>query len=268
MSSSASRPRHAEGAPLAATPRCSFQHMGRRRRTGGSGDADPPSCTGGGRDRPSLLGSPTDSQEGIESPQNKGDSTDRPPVAQRDNRHRIRWKYLNHGPCRRTVEAERGHMRDWIAHPEVMPILSPGRHRSPRRGACFMEFASYLAGERWSDHPACTHGTLAHLARLVNDRTSEAGRARLTHLIPTVVGLTSEDPMLDVLLALRAASAALPIAAEERQRSQAGGLRVLLSVLAQRDDEFAAGSRDRAAAALRAAPAADAWAIQFIEKHG
>jgi hypothetical protein len=159
-------------------------------------------------------------------------------------------------------------MRDWIAHPDVMPILSPGRHRSPRRGACFMEFASYLAGERWSDHPACTNGTLAHLARLVNDRTSEAGRARLTPLIPSVVGLTSDDPFLDVLLALRAANAALPIAAEARQRSQAVGVRVALRVLAERDDELAAESRELAEAALRAAPAADAWAIQFIEKVG
>jgi hypothetical protein len=62
-----------------------------------------------------------------------------------------------------------------------------------------MEFASYLAGERWSDHPACTHGTLAHLARLVNDLTSNTARARLTPLIPTVIGLTSDDPLLDVL---------------------------------------------------------------------
>ena len=159
-------------------------------------------------------------------------------------------------------------MRDSMAHPDVMPILSPGRHRSPRRGACFMEFASYLAGERWSDHPACTHGTLAHLARMVNDRTSEAGRARLTPLIPTVIGLTSDDPLLDVLLAVRSAHAALPIAAEERQRSQAVGLRVALKVLAERDDELAAESRELAEAALRAAPAADAWAIQFIEEVG
>src|SRR6188472_1657606 len=159
-------------------------------------------------------------------------------------------------------------MRDAMAHPDVMPILSPGRHRSPRRGACFMEFASYLAGERWSDHPACTNGTLAHLARMVNDRTSDAGRARLTPLIPTVVGLTSEDPQLDVLLALRAASAALPIAAEERQRSQAVGVRVALDVLAERDDELAVESRELAEAALRAAPTADAWAIQFIHKVG
>jgi hypothetical protein len=159
-------------------------------------------------------------------------------------------------------------MRDWMAHPDVMPILSPGRHRSPRRGACFMEFASYLAGERWSDHPACTHGTLAHLARMVNDRTSEAGRARLTPLIPSVIGLTSDDPLLDVLLALRAASAALPIAAEESQRLEAVGVHVALRAVAERDDELVAESRDMAEASLRAAPAADAWATRFIEKVG
>jgi hypothetical protein len=159
-------------------------------------------------------------------------------------------------------------MRDGKAHPDVMPILSPGRHRSPLRGACFMEFASYLAGERWSDHPACTNGTLAHLARMVNDRTGDAGRAQLTPLIPTVVGLTSDDPLLDVLLAVRAASAALPIAAEERQRSQAVGLRAAIGVLGEQDDELVAELRELAEAALRAAPAADAWAVQFIQKIG
>ena len=44
--------------------------------------------------------------------------------------------------------------------PDGMPVLSRGRHRTPRRGACFMEFASLLAGERWSDHPSCTHPLL------------------------------------------------------------------------------------------------------------
>ena len=47
-----------------------------------------------------------------------------------------------------------------VTVPDVMPHLSAGRHRNPRRGACFMEFASYLAGERWSDHPACTDRVL------------------------------------------------------------------------------------------------------------
>jgi hypothetical protein len=159
-------------------------------------------------------------------------------------------------------------MRDAIAYPDVMPILSPGRHRSPRRGACFMEFASYLAGERWSDHPACTQGTLAHLARMVNDRTSDAGRANLTPLIPTVIGLTSDDPLLDVLLAVRAAHAALPVVAEERQRSQAVAVHVAIAVLAEHGDAFAAEGNELAGAALRAAPAADAWATRFIEEVG
>lgn len=44
------------------------------------------------------------------------------------------------------------------AQPELLPVLSPGKHRNPRKGACFMEFASYLAGERWSDHPPCRPG--------------------------------------------------------------------------------------------------------------
>ena len=45
--------------------------------------------------------------------------------------------------------------------PDLLPVLSRGKHRNPRKGACFMELASYLAGERWSDHPACTHPLLA-----------------------------------------------------------------------------------------------------------
>jgi hypothetical protein len=35
----------------------------------------------------------------------------------------------------------------------MLPILSRGRHRNPRKGACFMEMASVLAGEKWTDHP-------------------------------------------------------------------------------------------------------------------
>ena len=159
-------------------------------------------------------------------------------------------------------------MRSATTQPEGLPILSPGRHRSPRHGACFMEFASYLAGERWSDHPACTHGTLAQLARMVNDRTSDAARARLTPLVPSVIGLTSDDPLLNVLLAVRAAHAALPIAAEERQRSQAVGLHVALDALRERRDEFAEEAVALARAALRAAPAADEWATRFIDEIG
>ena len=42
-------------------------------------------------------------------------------------------------------------------YPRLHADALAGRHRNPRKGACFMEMASFLAGERWSDHPQCTH---------------------------------------------------------------------------------------------------------------
>ena len=105
--------------------------------------------------------------------------------------------------------------------PELMPTLSAGKHRSPRTGACVMEFASYLAGERWSDRPRCTHPLLAELARGVNDHVSDDARQRLVPLVPSVIGLTSDDPRVDVRLALLAAATALPIAPEPTQRALA-----------------------------------------------
>jgi hypothetical protein len=78
--------------------------------------------------------------------------------------------------------------------PEFLPVLAKGKHRNPRRGACFMEFASLLAGERWSDHPRCTHPVLAALARSVNDVTSDDARPLLAPLVPEVIGTDSDDP--------------------------------------------------------------------------
>jgi hypothetical protein len=149
--------------------------------------------------------------------------------------------------------------------PELVPILSRGKHRNPRRGACFMELASFMAGERWSDHPVCTHPLLASLARLVNDATSDAHRQRLAPLIPDVVGLTSADPHVDVRIALRSATAALPVAAAERQRVMAVGVIVgnrLLDGVGPPDP-----LRDESRWALRHAPGAAGWAEQFAQRH-
>jgi hypothetical protein len=67
-----------------------------------------------------------------------------------------------------------------------------------------MEMASYLAGERWSDHPACTHPLLAGMARLVNDTLSDRLRPQLIPLIPSVIGLTSDDLRVDAAIAVAA----------------------------------------------------------------
>jgi hypothetical protein len=109
-----------------------------------------------------------------------------------------------------------------------------------------MEFASYLAAERWSDHPACTHPLVATLARLVNDHTSNAGRGRLVELVPSVIGLISDDPNVDVDIALRSATTALPVASAERQPVLAVGVLAAERVRADLDGRPPTGSGNRA----------------------
>jgi hypothetical protein len=147
--------------------------------------------------------------------------------------------------------------------PDAVPTLSRGKHRNPRKGACFMEFASYLAGERWSDHPACTHPLLAHLARLVNDHTSDNGRHHLVPLIPAVIGLTGDDPHVDVRIALRAATTALPVVAEERQRVMAVAVLACNRVFAELDGRPSGSLDDESRRALSQAPHAAKWARRF-----
>jgi hypothetical protein len=149
--------------------------------------------------------------------------------------------------------------------PQLLPTLSRGKHRSPRKGACFMEFASLLAGERWSDHPACTHPLLAAVARHVNDHTSDSARPRLAPLIPSVIGLTGNDPHIDARIALRAATMALPVAAAERQRVMAVSVLACERVLAGLDGRPEGELEEQSQAALARVPQAAAWAYRFTE---
>ena len=147
--------------------------------------------------------------------------------------------------------------------PALLPTLSSGKHRNPRKGACFMEFASLLAGERWSDHPACTHPLLAAVARYVNDYTSEVGRSRLVELIPSVIGLTGEDLHIDAAVALGSARLALPVAAAERQRVLAVGVLSCERVLAELDGRPRGELGEESRLALAQVPHAAAWAARF-----
>jgi hypothetical protein len=152
--------------------------------------------------------------------------------------------------------------------PDLLPILSRGKHRSSRKGACFMEMASVLAGERWSDHPRCTHPLLGELARLVNDCTSDAGRQELAVLIPSVVGLTSDDVRSDARIALRAAATALPVASADRQKALAVAVITADSVLAVLDGRPAGDLLPQSRAALDAAPEARRWGYGFVRQTG
>ena len=147
--------------------------------------------------------------------------------------------------------------------PGILPVLSRGRHRNPRKGACFMELASYLAGERWSDHPTCTHSLLASVARLANDHTSDAGRPRLAQLIPSVIGLIGDDPHIDALITLRCSTIALPVAAADRQRVLAVSVLVCERVLAQLDGRRQDSLTPHSERVLGTVPDAMQWAHRF-----
>jgi len=151
-----------------------------------------------------------------------------------------------------------------LSVPGQLPILSRGKHRKPRKGACFMELVSYLAGEPWSDHPACTHPLLAVVAREVNDCISDEARPRLALLIPSVIGLVGDDPLLDARIALLCASTALPVVAADRQRVMAVGIRACERELDGRPLERVARPTS---VPMHHIPYSAQWSYRFTDRH-
>ena len=117
-----------------------------------------------------------------------------------------------------------------------------------------MEFASFLAGERWSDHPACTHPLIATLARDVNDLTSNRSRDALMPLVTRVIGVHELDEMR---VAMLAATAAMPVASLDRQRALGVGMLLLVSAGASQADA------DRA---FSLAPDTERWARSYLAR--
>ncbi|GAA1949961.1 hypothetical protein GCM10009798_06490 [Nocardioides panacihumi] len=148
--------------------------------------------------------------------------------------------------------------------PGGIPVLSRGKHRNPRRGACFMEMASVLAGEPWSDEPKCTHPLLAHLARMVNDYTSDAGRSRLAPHVPSVIGVHGGGLSWEVALSAGVAVEVVPDAPEPLQRVLAVGLlrcEEMTTILGP----SAVNSVDEIRRAMADVPQATAWARRFVK---
>ncbi|MGH8032936.1 MAG: hypothetical protein ACREO8_11385 [Luteimonas sp.] len=70
--------------------------------------------------------------------------------------------------------------------------LKAGRHRSLEQGACLMEAVSYVAGERWSDHPECACPVISTFLRSWNDGLPNHERTKLLRdLIPLIIGTRS-----------------------------------------------------------------------------
>ncbi len=148
--------------------------------------------------------------------------------------------------------------------PTGMPSLSRGKHRSARTGACFMEFASYLAGEPWSDHPQCTDPLLSFLARAVNDAMRDGRRDEIARDIPRVIGLRGDHRQIAPVVALRAAVTAIRVASMGRQNALAVSLLTVVDLLPA---TAPAALRDEVAAALADVPAAEEWARDHLRRH-
>jgi hypothetical protein len=66
--------------------------------------------------------------------------------------------------------------------------LSKGKHTSPEEGACVMELASMLAGEQFSDHPACACPVIGSFLRAYNDSIDDEHRQDLYAFASKIVG--------------------------------------------------------------------------------
>ena len=77
--------------------------------------------------------------------------------------------------------------------------LTRGAHEPPNGGfeACLLEAVSYVAGEPWTDHPACVSPVLAAFGRSWNDTLDDDDRQMLVPLIPRLIGTASTDEVED-----------------------------------------------------------------------
>jgi len=81
---------------------------------------------------------------------------------------------------------------------EVTGLLVGKRAANTAREWCAMEAVAYIAGEPWSDSPACVCPTLASFGRAWNDELPDALRnALLLPLVPRFVGTAGGDRLAE-----------------------------------------------------------------------
>jgi hypothetical protein len=71
--------------------------------------------------------------------------------------------------------------------------LARGKHSSPRHGACVMELASMLAGERFSDRPRSVSPVIAAFLRGYNDLVDDRRRQDLIRYASEAVGTAASE---------------------------------------------------------------------------
>jgi len=108
--------------------------------------------------------------------------------------------------------------------PDSMQVLTRGKHKRPRGGACLMEYVSVLAGGPFTDAPTCTDPTLATIARAVNDYSGDGQRQRLAILASDLTVAGPMDIPGQQALVRRCLLTALPYSTGTRRRVLVVGL--------------------------------------------
>jgi len=84
-----------------------------------------------------------------------------------------------------SVIAERLHVLEDVR-------LTSGSHSPDSGEMCAMEMVAFLAGEDWTDHPACVSPVLAGFLRQWNDDLDDEGRQMLKPLLPRTIGTAGD----------------------------------------------------------------------------
>ena len=145
-----------------------------------------------------------------------------------------------------------------ISHQTV--VLERGRHASPSEGACVMELASMLAGERFSDHPKCVCPALGAILRPYNDSIPDERRQDLYEYASRVVGTRSSRE-----LTRRRAREALAFFSENERRGQPMPLSVRI-LRRMPGTQLTALARATARYACRSTGASHAQALALVDR--
>jgi hypothetical protein len=71
--------------------------------------------------------------------------------------------------------------------------LEKGKHSDPSDGMCLLEAVAFVAGEPFTDRPACVSPVLAAFGRYLNDALPRERRQHLASLIPLLIGTVGAE---------------------------------------------------------------------------
>ena len=158
-------------------------------------------------------------------------------------------------------------------------VLDKGSHPSPDDGMCVMEAVAVVAGETFSDHPACASPMIGAFLRSWNDTLNDEDRQQLKRYVTLLPGTAASPEVEDArawmaldwlvrtytpawlrLAKLDAQAERLEALPEFRAGMDVPSIRPTIDAV--RKDAAAAGAaaRDAAWAAARDAARAAAWA--------